>query len=374
MQPLEVTPRIHLYLKTVLKIVLSVLVLYIFLFSIQLMGSSLKLLGEGFTERMLSITANPVSGLLIGILVTAVIQSSSTTTSLVVGLVAAGGLSLGSAIPIIMGANIGTTVTNVIVSFGHVTRKEEFQRAFAGSIVHDIFNVLAVIILFPLELKFHLLEKSAGALANFFVGIGGIKLLNPLKLIIAPLVDIVAKAVNSPWLLIIISLALLLLSLVNIVKLIRSLVMTKMKILLDYYLFRNDRTSFGLGLIFTALVQSSSATTSLVVPIVGSGLLSVRQIFPYTLGANVGTTVTALLAALSTLNPVCITVAFTHLLFNVFGIIIIYPFKKVPIYLAQKFSGFISKTRKKTFLFIVGFVLLYVVAIVWIISNNLKTN
>ena len=150
----------------------------------------------------------------------------------------------------------------------------------------------------------------------------------------------------------------------------RSLVMTKIKVLLDHYLFKNDKTSFSLGVVFTALVQSSSATTSLVVPLVGSGLLTVRKIFPYTLGTNIGTTITALLASLSTLSPIAITVAFAHLLFNIFGIIIIYPFKKIPIWLAERFSAITTKSKKNTILFIILYFLLYITSLIFILIKR----
>ena len=81
------------------------------------------------------------------------------------------------------------------------------------------------------------------------------------------------------------------------------------------------------GAVLTVAVQSSSITTSLVVPLVGAGLLQLRQVFPYMLGANIGTTVTAMLAALSTANPAAVTVAFAHLMFNVTGISLILPIK-----------------------------------------------
>ncbi|MEI5617209.1 thymidylate synthase, partial [Streptomyces brasiliscabiei] len=88
----------------------------------------------------------------------ALIQSSSTVTSIIVGLVA-GGLPVELAIPMIMGANIGTTVTNTLVSLGHVRYKDEFKRAFASATIHDFFNLLAVAIFLPLEMAFGILEK-----------------------------------------------------------------------------------------------------------------------------------------------------------------------------------------------------------------------
>jgi len=352
-------------LKTLKKIILLIAILYLFIFSIQLMGSSFKLLGTGFAEALIQTTANPVIGLLIGILATSIIQSSSTTTSITVGLVAGGVLTLQGAIPIIMGANIGTTITNTIVSIGHVGRKQEFQRAFAAGTVHDFFNILAVIVLFPLEMGTHILEKSATVLAGAFVGIGGIKFLSPLKAITSPLINLVKGWIHSPVALIIISLALLFFTLVQLVKIMRSLMLSKIEIFLDKYLFKNDFTALLLGLSVTAVVQSSSITTSIIVPLVGAGILTVRKIFPYTLGANIGTTVTAMLASFATLNPVAITVAFTHLLFNIFGIAIIYPFKQLPIWMAETFATITAKNRKNTVVFLIIYFLLHIVPLAY---------
>ncbi|MBT7424256.1 MAG: Na/Pi cotransporter family protein, partial [Candidatus Marinimicrobia bacterium] len=136
-----------------LKVVAILSILYMFLVSIGMIGLGFKGLGRGFAEQLLSSSAAPLIGLFIGILATSLIQSSSTTTSLVVGMVAAGTfgndpiLAVTAAIPYIMGANIGTSVTNTIVALGHIVNKNEFKRAFSASIVHDFFNVLSVIIL-----------------------------------------------------------------------------------------------------------------------------------------------------------------------------------------------------------------------------------
>ena len=87
---------------------------------------------------------------MIGIIVTVLVQSSSTSTSIIVGLVSTG-LPVKTAIPMVMGANIGTSVTNTIVSFTQMSEREEFKRAFAAATVHDMFNWLTVIILVLVE-------------------------------------------------------------------------------------------------------------------------------------------------------------------------------------------------------------------------------
>ncbi|MBN1224172.1 MAG: Na/Pi symporter [Candidatus Aminicenantes bacterium] len=352
-------------LKTIGKFLLLIATIYVFILSIQLMGVAFKLMGEGFAQALIKTTSNPIVGLLIGVLVTSIIQSSSTTTSITVGFVAGGVLTLQGAIPIIMGANIGTTITSAIVSMGHVTRKHEFQRAFAAATVHEFFNIITVVILFPIEMTTHILEKTATVLSNTFVGIGGIQFLSPLKLITKPIIDYATRLISIPILITILALVLLFFALVNIVKIMRSLVLGKIEVFLDKYLFKNDLTAFLLALFVTAVIQSSSITTSLIVPLVGAGLLTVRKIFPYTLGANVGTTVTAMLAAFATLNPIAITVAFTHFLFNVFGIIIVYPFKSIPIWLAENFSKITAKSKKNTLVFLIIYFLLYLSPLVY---------
>jgi len=349
------------------KAIFVILTIYLFLLSIKLLGHSFKLFGAGFAETMIQMTSNPFAGLIIGIVSTSVIQSSSTTTSIVVGLVAGGVLSLDNAIPIIMGANIGTTITNTLVSFGHITSRVEFRRAFAAGVVHDFFNVCTVIVLFPIELKFHVIKKAAIFLEHGFSGAGGLKLFNPLKIILDPVINgvdyLVAFVPHKSIVLLILSLFLLFFALTSLVKTIRSVVLDKIEIIINNYLFRNDFVSFFLGILMTAVVQSSSVTTSLIIPLAGAGLITIRQIFPYTLGANIGTTVTAILAALATQNHIAVTVAFSHLCFNIFGIAIFYPLKFIPIRLAEFAGNKAGKSKKNLIIFAAIYLLLYLLPI-----------
>ncbi len=351
--------------------VIIILTLCLFLFSIKLLGHSFKLFGQDFANAMLQMTANPFAGLLIGIVATSLIQSSSTTTSIIVGLVAGGALSLGNAIPIIMGANIGTTITNTLVSLGHVRKRVEFRRAFSAGVVHDFFNICAVIVIFPLEMKFHVIARVATHLEEGFAGAGGMKLFNPLKFILDPAIKAVDRIFDSvpyrEYILLVVSIVLLFVALAFLIKTIRSLVMTKIELIINNYLFRNDLLGFTLGLLMTAVVQSSSVTTSLIIPLAGAGLITIRQIFPYTLGANIGTTVTAILAAMATQSDVAVTVAFSHLFFNLFGIAIFYPLKFVPIRLAEFVGEQATKSTRHLVSFIVVYLMLYFVPVALII-------
>ena len=335
----------------ILKGIALVSLIYLFLLSIKLFGYSFKAMGSEAAEAIMQTVSNPFVGLITGILTTALVQSSSMTTSLVVGFVAGGAfgadphMAIQLAIPIIMGANIGTSVTNMLVSYGHVGDSDEFERAFSTSVVHDFFNVLAVIVIFPLQYFFNILGTFASILSMGFVGVGGIKLFNPLGAIIKPVAKAIMHYIPVPWLGIVLSLILLFFALRYIVKVMKLLVLEKIEVLFDKYIFKTTARALVLGMIFTAIVQSSSITTSLAVPLAAAGVVTIHQIYPYSLGANIGTTITALLAALSTGNQTAITIAFSHLIFNMLGISIFLPLKNIPITMAVKFAKW-SKTKK----------------------------
>ena len=338
--------------KRTYRLIILVFSLYLFLLSIDMLGGAFKLLGESFSLKLIQMTSNPYVGLVVGILSTSIVQSSSATTSVVVALVGGGSLTIPNAIPIVMGANIGTTVTNIFVSFGHVTRKEEFRKAFAGATVHDFFNMSAVLVLFPLEMKFHYIEKAATVLAGKFTDLGGLTFVSPLKLITKPVSSRILS-ILGPKIGIIIALLILFLSLKYIVSSMRYLTLDKLQVFLDRYLFKNDLSSFSLGLITTAIVQSSSVTTSLTIPLIGSGLLTLEQVYPFTLGTNIGTTVTAILASLVTNQVEAVTIAFSHSLFNFFGILIFYPLKFIPIACARFLANVAAERKIVAVLFVV---------------------
>jgi sodium-dependent phosphate cotransporter len=335
-------------------------ILYLFLVSIGMIGTGFKGLGRGFAEQLMSSNAAPLIGLFIGILATSLIQSSSTTTSIVVGMVAAGTfgedpiLAVATAIPYIMGANIGTSITNTIVSLGHIVNKNEFRRAFEASIVHDFFNALSVLILFPLQLYFGVISKTANWMASLFLGAGTFTFKSPVKMMTKPAVDAINNffkmqdIINHNWLLIFAALILLFISLRYLTVLIRSLVMERLEAFFDSHIFKTWFRAMVFGVFITILVQSSSITTSLVVPLAGAGILQLRQIFPYTLGANIGTTITALLASLVAGTHAPLAVAFGHLAFNIYGILLIWPIEKIrniPIIMSEKFAAVAVRNR-----------------------------
>ena len=336
----------------ILKIFGVITALYLFLVGINGMSSAIKHMGAGVAESIFTATSNPFVALFIGVFATVLFQSSSTTTSLIVGMVSSGALGISGAIPMIMGANIGTTVTNTIVSVGHINKGNEFKRAFAASTVHDFFNILAVIIIFPIEITFHFIEKLARTLAEILFGsvlnVDVLQAKSPIKAAVksgAKFIESFAFDNNIVYL--VISVLITFLCLVSIVKLLRSLVLEKIEAFFDQYIFKTALRAIGFGIILTIMVQSSSITTSLVVPLAGAGVLTLQKIFPFTLGANIGTTVTALLAAL-TGTVAALIAAISHLLFNIFGILIIYcvpQLRAIPLMLAEKISELSVKNK-----------------------------
>ena len=345
------------HLLTLAKCLGIVACLYLFIVGIGGMSHAFKLFGKEFSDGILKTTSSPFVGLFIGILATALVQSSSTTTAIVVGMVAAGAMTIGGAIPMIMGANIGTTITNTLVSLGHVSRTDEFKRAFAAATVHDFFNLLTVLVLFPLELATGLLARLSTALAGLFQGIGGMKMADPLKAATKPAIEAISALVaQQPVWILIVSLLLTFAMLWGIGKILRSLILEKVERFFDEHLFKNAGRAMLFGLLLTVAVQSSSVTTSLIIPLAAAGVLRLNRIFPYTLGANVGTTADTMLAALSTGSPAAVTVSFAHLLFNVLGIVIFWPvprIRAIPIRLAEGLAELAVRHRAIAFLYVV---------------------
>jgi sodium-dependent phosphate cotransporter len=174
-------------------LVMVLFFLYFFLLDLELLGTSAKVLGGCTAGALFGDESNPVAGLMIGILCTVLIQSSSSTTSIIVSLVGAGSVSTKSGIYMVMGANIGTSVTNTIVAMGHLGDGDELERAFAGATVHDMFNFLTVGVLFPLELISGYLYYFTKAMLPKDVSDGD-KWEGPIKKIVSPLSTLIIEA------------------------------------------------------------------------------------------------------------------------------------------------------------------------------------
>lgn len=344
--------------------------LAMFLIGVNGLGDGFKSLGKDLLEMFFSATSNPFVALMVGILATTLVQSSSVTTSLVVGLVAApdNPLPVANAVPMIMGANIGTTVTNTLVSLAHMNRREEFRRAFAVATCHDFFNYFSVLLLLPIELATGFLQRAATYLSSLASGLSGTDYDSPIKGFLKAATQAIRGAIGlvvsaeKPQAIVLIALsaALIFASLLALVKLLRSAMATRVENFVSRALGHSTIVAMIVGVVTTIMVQSSSITTSLLVPLAGAGLVTLPQAFPITIGANIGTTVTALLAALAVTGPNAsagLTIALVHLLFNLSGTLLIFPvpaIRRLPLRASEWLADTAVQSRRWALLYLVA--------------------
>ncbi|XP_077964856.1 sodium-dependent phosphate transport protein 2B isoform X2 [Gasterosteus aculeatus] len=439
---LDTKGKIMRVLSGILKAVMLIGLLYLFICSLDVLSSAFQLVGgkaagDIFQDNV--ILSNPVAGLVIGVLVTVLVQSSSTSSSIVVSMVSSGLLDVQSAVPIIMGANIGTSVTNTIVAMMQAGDRNEFRRAFAGATVHDFFNWLSVMILLPLEVATGVLYKLTHLIIKSFNIESGENAPDLLNVITDPLTDSIIQLdksvitgiatgdaaarnkslikvwcktetnttfwnetvknctagalcweegnltwtqMNSSWTdyqekckhifagtnlpdlavgLILLALSLLTLCtcLILIVKLLNSMLKGQVAVVIKKVLNTDFPFPFAwvtgyiamfVGAGMTFIVQSSSVFTSAITPLVGIGVISLERAYPLTLGSNIGTTTTAILAAMASPGETLansLQIALCHFFFNIMGILLWYPipFTRLPIRLARGLGNRTAKYR-----------------------------
>jgi len=271
----------------------------------------------------------------------------------------------------IMGANIGTTVTNTLVSLGHIQWRDEFQRAFAVATCHDFFNFITVAILLPLELMTGYLRRTASWMAEHLGDVGGTTYESPfkhaLKAATAPIQDLgdALFTGSGPGIFqIAVSGVLIYVALILIVRTMRTAMESRVESFLTKALDRSIVLSVLIGTVATVMVQSSSITTSLLVPLAGAGLITLQQAFPITVGANIGTTITALLASLAATGVNAragLTIALVHLLFNLTGALLVLPvpaMRNLPLRAASALAKIAARSRRWALVYVL--VLFYV--------------
>lgn len=352
---------------------------YLMLLAVSMIGSGFKFATADHARGLFEFASNPVMGLIIGMVSTALIQSSSTVTSIIVAMVA-GGLPVPIAVPMIMGANIGTSITNTIVSLGHVARKDEFRRAFHAATIHDFFNVMSVMIFLPLEMATGILEKSSQYLVSLLqmdnsVAMSGV---NPVKAVTEPVVHWVTEglmflpSVYPGVVKILLGVVLIVASITLMGKVMKVLMVGRAKDILHTSIGKGPVSGITSGAVMTVLVQSSSTTTSLMVPLVGSGILKARDIYPFTLGANIGTCITALIAALAVTGPmggVAMQIALVHLLFNIFSVLLIFGlpfFRNIPLSLSSSLAGLAAERKIYSAAYIAGLFFVMPLSVIFI--------
>jgi solute carrier family 34 (sodium-dependent phosphate cotransporter) len=342
-----------------------VALMYFFLVGIAFLEAGIAAAGEGFQMALLREVSHPISGLCAGLLATVLVQSSSVSTATIVGMVGAGTLPLSLAVPMIMGANIGTTVTNTLASLGSIRRAAEFQRAFAAATVHDFFNLFAVLVLLPLELMTRFLTRAAGWLTDLLWGAEfdpAQPPRSPIRIAVRMPVrwasDLLEPGALMSALFFTLGLLLIFFALAFITRNMRRLVAGGVERAMNRLIGRGGGAmGIVLGIGITVAVQSSTITTSILVPLVAAGILTLPSAYPITVGANVGTTITALIASLAVLRPEGLTIALVHTLFNLSAMTFIFPVRQVrmiPVRLAEKIAGMAARNHVVVLIYGVG--------------------
>uniref|UniRef100_A0A8C5K7G0 Solute carrier family 34 (sodium phosphate), member 3 n=1 Tax=Jaculus jaculus TaxID=51337 RepID=A0A8C5K7G0_JACJA len=406
--------------------------LYFFICSLDILSSAFQLLGSKMAGDIFKdnvVLSNPVAGLVIGVLVTVLVQSSSTSSSIVVSMVASKLLTVRASVPIVMGVNVGTSITSTLVSMAQSGDRDEFRRAFSGSAVHGIFNWLTVLVLLPLESATAALERLSKLALGATSLQPGRQAPDILKALTQPFTHLIVQldtsvitssatgnvtnsslikqwcglkgettqgssqecgsfnpcternSTSAPleeklpchhlfvgsgltdlavgFILLAGSLLVLCGCLVLIVKLLNSVLRGRVAQAVKTVINADFPFPFGwlggylailVGAGLTFLLQSSSVFTAAIVPLMGVGVISLERAYPLLLGSNIGTTTTALLAALASPADMMLfafQVALIHFFFNLAGILLWYlvPVLRLPIPLAKRFGDLTAQYR-----------------------------
>lgn len=400
-------------------------VLYVFLFALDLLGTAAKVMGGCKGGQILNspLLSNPLCALVLAWMATALVQSSSTTTSIVVSMVSSGAITVPQGIYMVMGANLGTTVTNDLMALGHIGNDAEFERAFAIGTLHDLFNLLTVLILFPLELLTGYLEKVTSFLVEGAETRSGESWSGPMDYLVEPLRNLIiiadkkkiqkvaegkftcedfyptacdngdvsygscdtygfikcdkstglcpitfkdgADLAHDQWagaITMIFAMILCYICVVALGWITKYMVNGVNSQIVHTVTTTNGYFGIVLGTGFTMILQSSSLMTSIIVPFVATGVWRLDTGYAITLGANIGTTLSSILGALVKSGVDALQVALVHLFFNVTGVLVWYPIpylRRFPIWLARKLGRCVVIWRPFAFIYIALF---YIVA------------
>lgn len=255
--------------------------LALFLFGMSLMGQALERCAGGKLRSLLDkMTGKPIAGFLTGLGVTAVIQSSSATTVMVVGFVNSGLMTLRQSISVIMGANVGTTVTAWLLSLGDIDGTSVLVRLLKPSSFTPILAVIGIILY--LFCKGSRKKDSGVILLGFATLMFGMETMS----------GAVSGLRNDPVF-------------VNL-----------------FLAFKNPLLGVVAGAVLTGIIQSSSASVGILQALSATGAVSYAAAIPIIMGQNIGTTVTALLSSIGT-NKNARRAAVVHLMFNVIGVVVL---------------------------------------------------
>jgi len=323
--------------------------------------------GADGAEAIFEFATNPLVSVLLGVLATALVQSSSAVTSVIVGLVG-GGLPIAIAIPMIMGSNMGTTITNTLAALGNVREDEAFNRSFAAATVHDFFNLFTILIFLPLELLLHPLENLSRWMASWFYGSSDVSVgkYDFIRWLSRPAINGISDGIRrlptgiAGGVMIMLGITMVLLAVYLLNQVLHSVMTGRAEKIFRAAIGKNSALALLSGLVVTLIVQSSTLTTVLIVPLAGAGIMTLAQVYPFTLGANIGTPITALMSATAIAGEyqaVALQIAFVHLLYNGLAVVLfalIPPLWRLPLQAAQALANGATRSRLVVPAYILG--------------------
>lgn len=360
------------YLLFVKRFLFFLLILFLFLFSLDLLSNA-AVKTHGFIDKeVIESLNNPFISFAIGLFLTAIFQSSSLTTSLTVVLVGKSLIGFKAAIFIMMGANLGTTITSMIISLGHLSSAKGFKKAISCALLHHNFNLISILLFFPLEYFFGLFSNTT----NLIVTKLGFKFENFHQS--SNFFEFNIEKFNTflhanfpSWMIFLFGILLLFISIRLFISLLKVALLTRFDEKIESYFFGNQLVSLFSGLGITALIHSSTVVTAFLVPYTATSKISLKKAYPFIIGANIGTTFTAIVAALSS-NSLAMSLAFAYFLFNFLGLISFYPtqFQRNIILKPAKYMGK-AISRNPLLLFVYVLLVFFVIPFITIaLSRN----
>jgi len=369
-------------------IALLSLILGVFAFVCSLEGvkDSFKLISHEWIGSLLSLIESrkaPLTGLALGVLITSTVHSSSAVVATAMvsmaGLVASG-LPLSTAVsfgvPLVMGANIGTTVTCIMATLGvkKGMTEEEFNASIPGAIIDDVVKSLNVGLFFVLEVTTGFLSKIITWLMSFLTGVFELEAFFAMFeksivdiLIKGPITEPISKIFSDflgfgagGTILLVLWFLGIILALYVLERGIQTLIRLPKFEKVIFAAFKSPIKSFAAGLGLTFIVGSSSVTTSLMIPLLATRMVSLEEVYPYVLGTALGTTIDlSQIYGYVAGGMIGMSLGLAHVLLNVFGLIIwlLLPLRVVPITIAGKIGAFIA-SHNRSYLYLIGFVIM----------------
>jgi sodium-dependent phosphate cotransporter len=409
--------------------------LYFFFLGIELIGSSAQVIGGCMGGDLLSKTTSPVTCIALGILATSIFQSQS-VTNIIIASFLDNGISVRQGIYISMGANLGSSVVSTIISFAHMTHKSSFERAVSGASVSDIYYMLTISVMLPLEAASGALYKISEAIVkdgltrnSTWKGLIGFAVSPLSKMIVmvnqstlnglangdiascsslypvtcidgdksyttcntaiigcnektgsCPLFFRESPSLQSDQLYslapLAIGIALILICFHGMVYLINKMIVALPIEIIAEVSNVNSYIAMLLGCSFSLLCGSSSVAQTAIIPFTGAGVIDLEQMYPWSIGTGIGMSVFTMLASMAAGEVSFMKVAMANVFFHLFGMVLWYPIpflRSFPIHGAL-IVGIISSTWRILLFGYIGVVFVLIPLLFYTIVNLLTSD